>query len=287
MAFSSASLKILLIMGLLCYSTADFPIRISSAPSERDMCVNESKIIKDGQEIIKSRVAPLVNKEYGPPCICGEEDGHWKRAIYLNVEEKRFANANGWRGCSQTEGIVSCKSIHQNQTNDMYTKVCGMIRASYKASSQKDTTFAFENYLLRAQSKVSGQSAINSAYLDGVSVTYGNSPNRSHVWSFVVPQNQNNGMYKPQKNCLCSNNDSYWPFIVPDFIENNSFCDSNKKRETTLWSGEDCSQSSTCCRDVDHPSWFCTTLAGSVQDKLEVRYFGDTIDISLIEIYIA
>jgi len=244
------------------------PVRYSRPPLRSNECVGDYELISEGQSFIKSRLDPQLNEMYGPSsCHCGE---NWERLIYS-------AESKDWNECSDER--QDCKSI-TNITNKPHSKVCGTVRASYKETLRNDSAFAFENYFRQLET-------IDGAYLNGLSVTYNNGEgNRNHAWSFVVPQSKGDIPYRPYKNCDCTNSNFNWPFQLPTFVGNRFFCDSSDTEKGVLWSGQDCGSESTCCnRHSHHPSWFCRDVPDGL-DKLEVRHFGNSINISLIDIYV-
>ena len=143
-----------------------------------------------------------------------------------------------------------------------------------------------------------GQTTIDSAYMDGVSLTHGSSGSRQHIWTFAAAVNEQN---KTRDICNCSNRYS-WPHQLPPFVGNNYFCDTGNHGpgwDTTtyytddpLWDGTGCDSSfNTCCR-FNSPPWFQTTLPETTSDDIELcvcrneaNNNEDTI-INLIEIYV-
>ena len=55
----------------------------------------------------------------------------------------------------------------------------------------------------------------------------------------------------------------------------------------TLWDGEDCHHTSTCC-SLHNPPYFTNTLSDITDDDLEVRSctFGSPVAIELVELYV-
>ena len=266
-------LSVLLVLAkLFASSFAAFPVLHSWPTVRTDKCASgDSQVTSVGRNFVKSRIDPQLNGRYGPPCHCGSSN--WTRLIYNYSSED-------WKECS--ERVPDCKYISKSVSKP-YSKVCGTVRASYKENPNLDSPFAFENYFLQ-------QKMINGAYLNGLSVTrIGVDGNRNHVWSFVVPQDRGDDIYVPHKNCECSNTNSYWPFRLPDFVQDHYFCDSSETGKGDLWSGQDCGKSSTCCDRPSPASWFCRNFVDgspTSNDALEVRHFGDSINISLIDIYV-
>ena len=259
----------------LSLASSAFPVQIPQVSSEPGQCTNDAKIKEEAKNIISSEVASKLNERYGPPCRCIGEDEIWSRAVYMN---KTDSNSE-WNSC-RYDGTIPCSSMTVDVENK--NKVCGLILGSMK-SPKETSSYAFENYLFN------GQDTLDKAYVDGVSITYGTNTSRYHVWSYVAPQYRadGNGNYLPLKNCECSNSSYEWPYTVPAFVGTNYFCDSSEKQTETVWTGEDCSHYSSCCM-LNQAPWFCIPLPNNTDGNLlEIRRFGDAVDISLIEIFLA
>ena len=134
---------------------------------------------------------------------------------------------------------------------------------------------------------------LNDAYVSGLSVTYGNPPNRSHIWTFAAGWSKNYSY--TTTNCPCA---KYHGLNAPDFVGENYFCESGNPGRVehvrwhfndALWDSEGCDPEETCC---DHGPWFDVELDKEVRDDIEVRmchYFDnrtENIGVDLLEIYI-
>ena len=114
---------------------------------------------------------------------------------------------------------------------------------------------------------------IDGIYVDGVSLTYGQSP-RQHIWSFGA-YNQGN-----------SNRDS-------PFVGNNFFCGYTApgNKHIPIWVGSNCAPEDNCCT-MHNPPWFCIQLSQSTTEDIELRLCADepvgTDDpqIDQVEIYV-
>ncbi len=91
-----------------------------------------------------------------------------------------------------------------------YTHICGRI-----IGYQFDSPNAFN-------SSITGNTSLESWYIDGVSLTHGQPGSRTHVWLFVNTYYETaSSIWKCQ--CMLSN-PSLWPYSVPAFVGNNYFC---------------------------------------------------------------
>ena len=120
---------------------------------------------------------------------------------------------------------------------------------------------------------------IDSAYVDGVSLTHG-SP-RQHIWTFVSGLQKNIG--QGPSSCRCNDVGAPHP---PAFVGNDYFCDSGNPQfmhsdsrttvysDDPLWDGHGCVSTSTCCTFND-PPWFHKQLSDPATDEIEMRVCTD------------
>ena len=162
----------------------------------------------------------------------------------------------------------------------LFTRVCGRARGY-----QFHVTPAFHTY------HSAGQTTLDSAYVSGLSVTYG-SP-RNHIWTFAVGYSQD---YSYAWNCPCAS--PYPGVAAPPFVGGNWFCESGNigqlehqwYLDDPLWDSQGCASGSTCC-DRGGP-WFTTTLSQEVSDDIEVRVChnhaigSEKIGVDQLEIFI-
>ena len=219
---------------------------------------------------------------------CG--DGGWRRVASLD-----FSNAStscpsglqehvfsGIRTCRIESSEAACPSVMLSTSGVEYTKVCGKILA-YQVSS----TGAF-----RASS-----SDIDGSYVDGVSLTHGNTP-RNHIWTFAAALDEfGSGFNTPL--CPCSSNANNIGTSPPSFVGDDYFCDAGAVTYVTgafysdnpLWDGSGCGSTSTCC-SFNTPPWFLKELSSPISDDIEMRVCRDEtrdnedIAMSSVEIYV-
>ena len=246
----------------------------------------------------------------------GDPDIGWMRAAYINMTENttcpqglndtnvsysgdnyQVCPSNHYRLCpnritkhmcirSHTDKY-DCSSVPVQTHGVNYTKVCGQARGyQYRYTPAfRGSHYAGEGFLSTA--------TLNDAYVSGLSVTYGNPPNRSHIWTFAAGWSKNYSY--TTTNCPCA---KYRGLDAPDFVGENYFCESGNPGRVermrwhfndTLWDSEGCDPEETCC---DHGPWFDVELDKEVRDDIEVRmchYFDnqtENIGINLLEIYI-
>ena len=176
------------------------------------------------------------------------------------------------RTCVRNEASAGCFSVELSTTNIQYSTVCGRITA-YQVGSPDD--FRVSN------------NDINSAYVDGVSLTHGTS--RQHIWTFAAAGRED-GICNP-----CRTEPR------PASVGNDFFCDSgnpmssNDKANTfhsdnPLWDGGGCT-AGICC-PTDNPPYFHKTLPQPTTDDIEMRVCrnevrdNEDIAIETVEIYV-
>ena len=220
---------------------------------------------------------------------CGGTGG-WRRAIYLDMTDPNTKCPSGW-SIVTSDSKRMCGMFRSGSTSvffpvsgGTYSQVCGRIRAY-----QWGTTVAFDGYNLHRYN------TIDSIYFDGVAVMYG-SP-RQHIWTFAAGRWENNT--STYHVCPC---DTTGDIPIPPFIGEDYFCESgyvypgyyNSALEfglhsnDTLWDGEDCHSSSSCC-SLHNPPYFTKSLGQSTTDDLELRMcsvHGGSTAIELLEVYV-
>ena len=220
---------------------------------------------------------------------CGGTGG-WRRAVYLDMTDPNTECPSGWsiitsdskRTCGMVES--GSTSVFFPVSGGPYSQVCGRIRAY-----QSGRPLAFLGYNHHRYN------TIDSIYFDGVAIMYG-SP-RQHIWTFAAGRWENNT--STDHVCPC---DTTGDIPIPPFVGEDYFCESgyvypgyqNSALEyrlhsnDTLWDGEDCHSSSSCC-SLHNPPYFTKSLSQSTTDDLELRMcsvHGGSIVIELLEVYV-
>ena len=115
---------------------------------------------------------------------------------------------------------------------------------------------------------------IDSSYVDGVSLTHGQTP-RKHIWTFAAARHEiasNAGV------CPCMETNTAFTGAVPPFIGQDYFCDTGSRYHSQcqfyhadpLWDGSGCGSTSSCCSFNNLP-WFCKQLPQPTSDDIEMR----------------
>ena len=163
-----------------------------------------------------------------------------------------------------------------------YSHVCGRV-----LGYQDESPDAFGQWYLRG-------GTIDSNYVDGVSLTHGQSP-RQHIWTFAGALEEI--ATNPEYNCPCTKPEVPYTGIIPSFVGQDYFCDTGSREafryifypDDPLWDGQGCGGNSTCC-EFNNPPWFCKQLPQPTTDDIELRICANQHDedtpIEQVEIYI-
>ncbi len=217
-------------------------------------------------------------------CSCGSSRG-WMRVAHLDMAVPSQQCPSGFRlrtsprrMCARTSA-PGCTSVTFPAHGVQYSRVCGRVRGYQHTSPD-----AFYS-----------QQPIDSAYVDGISITHGQSP-RKHIWTFAAAADETR---PDQYRCPCSYTARSYTGRIPLFVGNDYFCDSGSQSlwghnlyiYDPLWDGEGCGPTSSCCQ-FNAPPWFCKELPHTTTDNIEVRVCSDQdladedTPIDLIELYV-
>ena len=204
--------------------------------------------------------------------LCGKGGG-WRRIASLNMTDPnekcptqfRTYSSGGVRACGRpVTNSGSCVGITFPSRDIKYSQVCGKV-IGYQVG--------ITDGALRHETG----NTINSAYIDGISLTYGNS--RKHIWTFICGESDS-AIYS---RCPCSTTD---PRSAPSFVSSHYYCESGyqgpvapavavKYFSDPLWDGKGCGSSETnCCQRTLIP-WFHRSFTHSTTDNIEMRICCD------------
>ena len=211
---------------------------------------------------------------------CGGVTGGWVRVLELDMTNCRHQCPSGLmerndspniRTCVRNEFLGGCSSVELSTVNIQYSTVCGRITA-YQFGQVDDFV----------------STDINSAYVDGVSLTRGTP--RQHIWTFAAANDGN-------RICDCRDRATS---PRPESVGEDFFCDTGNLSssrdhifyaDNRLWDGDGCSTGNMCCFN-NNPPYFNKTLSGPTTDNIEMRVCRDEgasnedIAIESVEIYI-
>ena len=213
---------------------------------------------------------------------CGTLTGGWMRVGFLDMANSNYQCPSGLmeriyidspdiRTCVRNEASGGCSSVELSTANIQYSTVCGRITA-YQVGSPDDFR----------------SNDINSAYVDGVSITHGNP--RQHIWTFAAAGRGDR---------IC---DPCRDETRPVSVGNDFFCDTGNPRSSSatsgtfhsdnpLWDGDECVADNECC-PTDNPPYFLKTLPQPTTDDIEMRVCrnegrgNEDIAIETVEIYV-
>ena len=224
---------------------------------------------------------------------CCDTGSGWMRIAHLDMTDRHQSCPPSFRqisaperACGRTTTSGGCNSASFLSRGIRYSKVCGRIIGFHDGSTSGFYTPRTGN-------------DIDSAYIDGISLTHGQNP-RKHVWSFANALQERLGYGSNQHICPCTNPASTMAQYIPGFVGNDYFCDAGTATtglvrtlytDDPLWDGQGCGEESTCCT-FNKPPWFCKTLPQPTADDIEVRvcaderYTNEDSPFQLIEIYV-
>ena len=211
---------------------------------------------------------------------CGGEGG-WTRVAYVNMSQSGATcpqgltqtTLSGLTLCGRMDGDFTittpngggCQSTVFSTLGLNYSQVCGQLRGYQRGSPDAFRYYSFNPSL-----------TINSAYADGVSITYG-SPSRKHIWTYANGVNLLHG--EPKANCPCNTNNSVVP---PPFVGSDYYCQTGDNDKTccdlsklfsndTLWDGQQCpGEEAPCCTHPNMP-WFNKTLSETTTEDMTLN----------------
>ena len=223
---------------------------------------------------------------------CCSTTGGWTRVANIDMTDLSQQCPTGFRLVTRTtapmrtcgrSGPPGCVSTTFPVYGIEYSQVCGRIRAY-----QDQTPDAFSPYN-RART-------IDDIYVDGISLTHGQSP-RQHIWTFAASLGE---IYYFSETyfCPCSIPSITYNVAVPPYVGNDYFCETGERgqfqyifhSDDPLWDGQGCGSTSTCC-SFNNPPWFCKQLPQPTTDDIELRLCTDQhsgnedTPLEIVEIY--
>ena len=204
---------------------------------------------------------------------CSGVPGKWRRIAYLNTNENpvscpdnfevRDPNSNPPL-CRRTSANKGCNYVMYPSNGISYSQVCGTVRVH-----PEGTPDGFDTFVDR------------SIYVDGVYLTYGDSYNRNHIWTYTAATT----VARNSRGCDQCNHMK--PSNIPgtNFTCTSAHCsDSGNCFSNTLWGNE----AQQCFGDET----FYRQLSESTTDNIQMRVCRDEprqdedILISFVELFV-
>ena len=270
------------------------PVRVATkvlSGSTQDSCPSDQETIGAKNELHRNISAILTTLSARASTTCGGTSG-WRRVAYLDMTDPSQSCPSGLtlknyspriRSCGRAAGSPGCWSTFYDTGNLQYSMVCGRIRGY-----QFGATTAF----------LSAGGGLNGNYVNGFSLTHGQSGSRTHIWTFASGLGETYHGRLANHYCRCVLPSAPAP---PAFIGNDYFCESGLNSawvdhrewifypDDPLWDGQNCT--SSCCQ-FNHPPYFTKTLPAPTSDSIELRlcirhpaHYED-VPIDQVEIYV-
>ena len=226
-----------------------------TCPSEAQQERLRNEVYNDTQRLLQESVVPLLQQTLN--FSCGGSTG-WRRVAYLNMSDPFQQCPSVWREyttphrtCGRRSTTGSCEGLNYTTGSVQYNQVCGRV-----IGYQLGTPRSFNGAGL----------TLNTFYVEGVSVTHGQSP-RQHIWTFATGYDEQNT--QPSSTCPCVNGSTNANNIFSS-VGQNYFCESGLTQYPgingpffsngdPLWDGQGCGPTSSCCT-FNSPPWFNVTL---------------------------
>ena len=211
---------------------------------------------------------------------CKGIPGSWKRIAYLNTDIKcpdGFEVRNDTSIpplCRRMNTSAGCSSVIYPSYGMSYSQVCGTVRVHPEGTPDG---FSSRN----SDQRLSNGQSVNQNYVDGVSLTYGDSSNRNHIWTYTAATTVGSST----RGCDQCNHRK--PSDIPgtNFTCTNAYCsNANICFPNTLW-GNDTKQ---CFGNET----FYRQLSESTTDNIEMRVCRDEsrsnedILLSFVELFV-
>ena len=173
----------------------------------------------------------------------------WRRVAYLSTSESYQVQCPSGLGirtewpssCRRALEESGCSSVYFDPGDIPYSRVGGRVRA--RQSGQPDGFQDFNGPRFR------GEVSLEDNYVDGISLTYGDEGNRTHIWTFAASVNTRRG------GCAVCNRER------PDFIGDHYSCEllelcnqGTVCNSNLLWDGGQCVGGESFFRDLPGPT---------------------------------
>ena len=158
------------------------PVHVSPTVMEGENVCSSQEAVEAQLNVTKEKIKQVINDVVNPLLnSCGGIG--WTRVAYLDMKDPGSVCPSNWtlhtspvRGCGRTQAArYTCDSAIFSARGQRYSRVCGRI-----LGYQKGTTDAFSNSISASYT------SIESAYVDGPSLTHGPVGSRQYIWTFAA-----------------------------------------------------------------------------------------------------
>ena len=216
----------------------------------------------------------------------------WKRWRIAKIDNGDSC-PNEWRqisspvkACRAKSDAAGCYSAYFNNQHKLpYQHVCSKVVGYQKGTPDAFYAFRYTTYPYNK--------AINGAYVDGISLTYGNP--RKHLFTYACGFSFDSSATRI--NCPCATRPGDNP---PNYVQDNYYCESgsaNNPADGTvftanpLWDGKGCSAGNNCCSQPGMP-WFYRDVLTKTNEPIEARicrdqeYHDEVVLVKDLELYV-
>ena len=269
--------------------------------------IRQSVQLEQIEETLEYQGERINQLEAGVDSILGSQHPcggtGWVKVMDLDMAKPAHTCPTGWsltsytkRTCGRTTTTPgSCDvTLISVDYPSPYSKVCGRV-----------TAYAFGGPA--AFRGFDPGDTVTDHFADGV-VFYHGSSNDGHIWTFAAGASEVRGETEPlPRNVLCPCDpldDVQSPGLIPDFIGNDYFCESqnleilpsnrNDRRlysGDVLWDSRDCIESSNCC-EFNRPPYFVKELPSPTSEDIKASIClnfninNANIAVEIVELYV-
>ena len=244
---------------------------------------NPASHYKSGLYVINTNTIHVVYCDMS--LECGSHKGGWMRIANLDTSKNNcpagwLKNLNHNSLCTGGSA-AGCYSAHFTTDGTSFSRICGMMKGYQKGSMDGFFPYGYAALGYRGYTpRVTVSKSLDSVYVDGVSITYGNP--RKHIWTYAVGLSEDYD-YKQNNhfNCPCA---KYPGTTPPPYIGNDYYCESGNTgfydltslhTNDPLWDGNKCPSENNCCNQPGMPWFFQQLPVKESAPSIEVRICND------------
>ena len=226
------------------------PTVISAETDEVGLCGPSDRVAA-----LNSNVKATLESPTLAPFLATCGPGNWRRVFYLNATDTTQMCPGQWQLTTTHKSDRACTNPGSacvsafSQSPLAYSKVCGRVTGDGQVSPDAFNSFS----TLR-------QPSLESNYVDGVSITYGVSGSRIHIWTLGASGGST---------CPCADTS----LSPPSEVGEDYFCEGISST-SYLWDGVECPNSDPCW-SFNNPPYFKVNLRVPTTEAIELRICQD------------